>query len=221
LLEHSLLSLSKCGVNEAVIVVGYLADQVKRRIGDYNFGIEIRYIFNPNYNFHSSQYSLSLAEPELGDADTLVMEGDILLHRKLLPLILDHKNSNSVLVDTRKSIEASRSVIVLGKNGIVERFVFDPSHEDVFDLIDDRSRIVGESLQVWKFSISGSRILARDLRHYRDRLGKQKDSRTNLYSINRAIQLEPMHYIDSLALPWRNINTIHDIEMAETMDLEG
>lgn len=220
-LEHSLLSLSYCGIKKAVIVVGYLADQVKEKIGSNCFGIEIRYVFNPLYNFHSSQYSLSLAETELGDTDSLVMEGDILLHRKLLPLIFAHKHSNSVLVDTMKSIEATRSVVVLGRNGIVEKFVFDPSHRNVFNLINDRSRIVGESLQIWKFSLEGSNALAEDLRCYRHKLGKQRDSRTNLYSINRVIRVQPMHYVDSIGLPWRNINTVEDIENTDAMDFEG
>jgi NDP-sugar pyrophosphorylase family protein len=220
LLEHILLALHKCGVSNAAIVVGYCADQIKRRISDYHYGIEIRYITNPFYDFHGSQYSLSLAEDELKDTDTLIVEGDILLHHKLVNLLLDNQRSDSVLVDTRKTFDATRSVIVLGRSGIVEEFVYDPTHKNVFDAIDDRSRIVGESLQVWKFSFEGSKALAADLHYYKEGLGGTRDFRTNLYSINRVIRTRPMQYVDNIGLPWRNINTIEDVEAAKSLNFE-
>lgn len=220
LLEHVLLSLSKCGVKNAAIVVGHFADKVVAEIGTKKFGVNIRFIINTHYDFHASEYSLSLADEELEDTKALIMEGDILLNTKLLQLIANDRNENSALVDTRKVIEPTRAVITLGRNGIVDEFVFDPSHQDVLRLVDDRSRIVGESMQVWKLSVAASNALADDLRHYKRTLGTRRDSRTNLYSINRVISTHRMHYIKSQGLDWRNINTIHDIETAESMDLE-
>jgi choline kinase len=221
LLEVSLLSLSKCGVKDAVIIVGHYADQVKERIGNSRFGIKMKYIFNPLYNFHGCQYSLSLAEDEFRDTDVLVMEGDVLLHPKLFSMVLNSRHKNSVLIDTKKQLDATRSVIILGRNGIVEKFVFDPSHQNVFALIDDCSKIAGESLQVWRFSTEASNALADDLRQYKEGLGNEPDLRTNLYSINRVIQVYQMRYIDSQGLPWVNINTLNDIKEVRAMNFEG
>ncbi len=214
IIERNLRSFKQNGVNEAVIIVGFLGGQVRDRVRRLDLDLKTKFIFNPLYNYHGCGYSFFLAAEEFRNSETIFMEGDLVFDSRLYSLLVENRCKNVVLVDRHK-IDKKRSVVVLGEKGIVEKFVYDPNHRDVFSLVPDRKRVLGESMQMWRFSKAASNFLARELKNCLDRVGQERDPRSNLYPINRMIKKFPMYCIDGRGLKWFNINTVEDIKKAE------
>ena len=218
ILDHMLSALGQVGIGEAVVVVGHLGEVVQGAIGAKRFGVSIKYVSNPLFDYHGSGYSIALAAAEIGVGDTLVVEGDLILPVDDLVRIVDPELESAVLVDTREDIDATRAVVVLGENGLVDGFVYDTSHVDVMEQVADRSQVVGESMQTWRFSPKASEALAAELYRFQQDVGQAPDSRTNLFPINEVIKTHPMRWIVRGDTPWFNINSVDDIRAAESFD---
>ena len=95
ILERTLRLLSQGGVSEAILVVGYEADQIQRVIGNRYAGLDLTYIFNEQYNETSTAYSLWLAKSYL-KKDCLLLEGDILFEMEVLHRVLGCSIDRSV-----------------------------------------------------------------------------------------------------------------------------
>lgn len=214
LIEHTLYSLSKCGISRAVIVVGHLADQIKGEIGYSKFGVEIKYVVNPYYDFHATSFSLSCAERELRNSETLIIEGDVFLDPKLFTVLINSNYQNATLVDTHSQIDPQCSVLIVGKNNRAEKVIFDPTHQNVFAFVEDRLSILGESVLVSKLSPEASNYLADELCSFQRNLGDNPDSTSYIRQLERVFQRFTTYCVDSRGLFWCNINSENDIQIA-------
>ncbi len=95
ILGRVLQSLSKVGVREAILVVGYRGDQVRRFAGQDYDGVKIRYVVNDRHAETNTAYSLWLAKRYLS-TDCLLIEGDILVDVAALKRIFDCSPNESV-----------------------------------------------------------------------------------------------------------------------------
>ena len=94
ILERALLALSQVGIAEAVLVVGYRAEQIRDSIGDHYGGLDLAYVLNEQYAETNTAYSLWLARQFL-DRECLLLEGDILFEIQVLRRILDNHAGGS------------------------------------------------------------------------------------------------------------------------------
>jgi choline kinase len=214
-LQHLLACLHACGVEEAIVVIGFMADRVQATIGPRCAGVNVRYVHNRRFDFHGCEHSMSLAHDAIADASSLIIvEGDLLMPAPLFSAIAQHPSDNAVLI-RRDTINPTRSVVVLGREDRVSRFVYDGSHQDVYRLIPDRSEILGESLQIWKFSGVGLAALVTAFRDFQTALSPSvPDTRNGLFSINRAVAAAPMHVVPTDTDQWINLNTVDDLHKA-------
>lgn len=78
LIEHVLAGLASAGARRAVVVTGYLGEQVEARLGDgARLGLEIAYCRQPRPD--GTARALLLAEPLIGPEPFLLSWGDILV----------------------------------------------------------------------------------------------------------------------------------------------
>jgi choline kinase len=103
LIEQQLDAIDIAGIREAVIVVGYLKEMVVDRIGGKYKGIRrITYVENPDFASTNTVYSLFLArEHFLGD-DFVYFNADVLFHKDIVRLLVEHDGSNVLAVDFKK-----------------------------------------------------------------------------------------------------------------------
>lgn len=115
ILENMLENLERAGVKESILVVGYMGDKIKEKIGG-NFGrMNIKYVENKIYDETNSSYSLWLALKEL-DSEILILEGDVFFENELLARFLKSSSSNSTVVEKyRKELDGSFVEIKDGK----------------------------------------------------------------------------------------------------------
>ena len=98
LLQHALESLDRVGIQHCVVVLGYLSDQVRNRIGGRFGNLLITYVMNERYHQTNNLYSLWLARHELDD-DIVLMDGDLVFEYRLLNDLLQVRHSDIAVVD--------------------------------------------------------------------------------------------------------------------------
>lgn len=98
ILEYLLENLSAVGVKDIVLVLGYKADEVQRKIGNSYKGCQITYIVNPDYATTDNLYSLWLAR-EYSNEGMIFFNGDIIVHQDILRRAIESPHENNVVVD--------------------------------------------------------------------------------------------------------------------------
>lgn len=98
ILINALDNLEKNNIEEAVLVVGYLKNKIKKIIGDGFRKMKITYIENDSYNKTNNSYSLWLALKDLNE-NLLLLEGDIFFENQLLKEFLIDKRENLTIVE--------------------------------------------------------------------------------------------------------------------------
>lgn len=210
-LGHILKCLSEAGVGRAAIVVGYMAESIMERFGGSFAGVAIDYVENKLYDHHGCEYSMALAAEAIGAAESvLITEADLLMPAENY-LAIETAAGSAVLI-RRSGIDPERSVVALGDNGRVSSFAYDGGHVDVYRFVPDRSKIVGESLQLWKFAGEGAGLLAKNLLSFRGGLGPEPDGRNGLYSINATAKAFPLAAVEAPRAEWINLNVPDDVE---------
>lgn len=87
-LEVQLRALAECGVDEAVVMVGFGADEVEDFLAKTTIpGIRVRTFFNPFYAQSDNLATVWLARPEMTD-DFLILNGDTLFESAVLDRLL-------------------------------------------------------------------------------------------------------------------------------------
>ncbi len=123
LIIRSLDNLNNVGINDLIIVVGYLEDYFKKKIGYHYKNLKIKYISNPKYSVTGSMYSLSQTEGLIDD-NILLLESDLLYEKISLKTLLNSSEPSEILVaplsgsgdEVYICVNENNELINLGKN---------------------------------------------------------------------------------------------------------
>ncbi|MEE8418487.1 MAG: aminotransferase class I/II-fold pyridoxal phosphate-dependent enzyme, partial [Dehalococcoidales bacterium] len=118
ILSNTLTHLSDSGVEETVIVVGYLKEKIYDLIGDSFNGMKISYIESDRYATTNNIYSLWLAREHLTD-DVVLMDSDVFFERSLLDKMFSNGFTNVAAVARHESW-MSGTVVSLDKEGNIQ-----------------------------------------------------------------------------------------------------
>ncbi len=100
ILENALENLSAVGVSQVVLVVGYLKDQIRDRIGNYFANMSIVYAENDIFDQTNTVYSLQIGLEALTDYDELLLlEGDVFFHKVILDDLISIDASNATVLE--------------------------------------------------------------------------------------------------------------------------
>lgn len=98
LIDRTLSQLCKLNLNRVVIVVGYEGQKLMDYLGSERNGLKIEYVNNPVYDKTNNIYSLALAEKQLQEDDTLLIESDLIFDDGMFELLLKNPFPNLALV---------------------------------------------------------------------------------------------------------------------------
>ena len=118
ILINTLNHLSDAGVEETVIVVGYLKEKIYDMIGNSFDGMKVSYIESDCYATTNNIYSLWLARDHLSE-DIVLLEADVFFERSLLDHLFANENMNVAAVSQYQSW-MSGTVVKLDKTGNIE-----------------------------------------------------------------------------------------------------
>ena len=119
LIDRTLNQLSKLGLNRVVIVVGYEGKKLMDYLGTERDGLKIEYVNNPIYDKTNNIYSLALAQKQLQEDDTLLIESDLIFDDGMFKLLLDNPFPNLALVAKYETWMDGTMVKIDRENNIV------------------------------------------------------------------------------------------------------
>ncbi|HPC35905.1 MAG TPA: phosphocholine cytidylyltransferase family protein [Candidatus Marinimicrobia bacterium] len=118
LLEKQLDALQFYGIEETLIVVGYLKEQIIEKIGNRYKTMNISYVENPLFGSTNTVYSLWLAREYFANQDFLYFNADVLFHHSLIGRLLEAPHETAMGVEVKHCGEEEVKVIVDDKQRI-------------------------------------------------------------------------------------------------------
>jgi choline kinase len=200
LLSRMLTALDAVGVQEAILVVGHCAEQVREQAGRRVGRMGIRYVENPEYT-RGSALSLYAARAHLSDP-VVVMDADVLFPRELLRRLLASPAPSAFLIDRGfqdtgeevKFYTRSDRVIALGKKVVPESW-----------------DLVGEGVGFFKCGAEAGPALVRLLEQIIAEGGGLSEYEDALHLL---VQQHHVGWVDITALPWTEIDFAEDLRRA-------
>ena len=148
ILQRQIDTFRQCGINDIIVVRGYLKEKI-------NYA-GLKYVYNKNYRRNNILESLMYAENEM-DSDIIVSYSDILYDKSAVEKLLESKADVSLIVDTdwrshyvaryQHPIEEAEKVVI--KDGRITK---------IGKMIDS-NEAHGEFIGLAKFSKVGARAL--------------------------------------------------------------
>ncbi|MFB0562332.1 MAG: sugar phosphate nucleotidyltransferase [Candidatus Lokiarchaeia archaeon] len=99
LLYYSLNNIRSIGITDVFIVVGFMENYFKKKLGNKYDDINITYISNKQYSTTGSMYSLSQTKGYL-DEDILLLESDLLYEKRALTELINYTYPNVILTSS-------------------------------------------------------------------------------------------------------------------------
>jgi choline kinase len=147
-LECQLRTLHAAGVEEALVVVGFGAEQVEERLAARPVpGIEVTTRYNPFFSVSDNLVSCWLAQPWLS-GDFLLLNGDTLFEQRVVELLLEAPEAPLTLVINEKSQYDADDMKVSVSGGQLLSVGKDL----------DLDTVTGESIGLMRFAASGAKI---------------------------------------------------------------
>ena len=112
LLERTIDGLLINGIDEIVIVTGYLKEMIEDFVRATYPNLSVKFIYNEVYASTNNIYSLWLAKPEvLHEKEIILLDSDILFDPLMIKILQDAPYSNCLALDGHKLGEEEIKVI--------------------------------------------------------------------------------------------------------------
>lgn len=102
ILEYSIENLKEAGVERIFVVSGYNKKLIEDLI-EKNRYKDIQFIENSDFASTNTAFSLNLALKKI-DSDFILLNGDVLFDKNILPELINHPEKNCVVVDSTKNL---------------------------------------------------------------------------------------------------------------------
>lgn len=103
LILRALKNISLTNVKKVVIIIGFEGEKLKKSIGNKFKDIEIKYIWNKEFDNTNNIYSIFLAREEIEKDDSIILESDIIFDENLLKDLLKNRHKNLIVADKFES----------------------------------------------------------------------------------------------------------------------
>lgn len=199
LLCRYLETFAALGIPEAVLVVGYLKEQVAAEAARGPDGVRIRVVENDRY-MRGSILSLWQARHEFDD-DVIIMDGDVLFPQEMLARLLATPDMNALAVDEQFQDTGEEQKVVSEDGWVVE----------VTKKIGQDPRIRGEAAGMLRLSAEAAEILRGILEEFID---TGKDSLEYEDAFRELAGEVPIGVVEVGDLPWVQIDFQDDLARA-------
>jgi choline kinase len=151
LLENQLMSLTKGGVDEVTLVVGYKAEQIEAKIKDFKeISCTLKAIYNPFYDISNNMISLWFAASEM-DEDFLIVNGDDVFGPAVIKGLIDVAQDREIcmIIDKKKVYDQEDMKVIIVKDKI-KRIGKDIDPKEANGESVGIMRLLGKSRQFFK-----------------------------------------------------------------------
>lgn len=101
IIYNALCILEKCGIDEIVIVLGYLKERVRTQIAKFGIKAKITFVDNDEFAFTNTIYSLQKALHAVTSvADELyILEGDVFFEQSIIEELMACEHENATVLE--------------------------------------------------------------------------------------------------------------------------
>jgi len=154
ILDEQLITLNKCGINDILVVTGYLADE----IGEYlSKKKDVKTFFNPVYSVSGMLMSLWITKEEM-KGGFILLYSDVLFEKSIIDNLLSNKSDICLAIkkgDVREEAEK-----VSEENGLITKI-------SKMELAEGNAEFIGMA----KFTRNGARLFIDEMNEIvKDRL---------------------------------------------------
>lgn len=146
ILRRVLGQLQDLAVDGAVIVTGYLEDQIRDAVATWRLPISVELISNREYASTNNGYSTLLARPAVDGSDFILLDADIVCDRDVIGAVLASEHADCLALRPSKTLGTEEMKVVLDETGRVRMC----SKEA------DPRTAAGESIGINRFSAGAS-----------------------------------------------------------------
>ncbi len=210
ILENALMHLSMEGISQVVLVVGYLKEQIRDRIGSHFADISVIYAENTIYDQTNTVYSLKKGLEVLTDCDELLLlEGDVFFRREILDDLIAMEASNATVLEPYNDL-LDGTFAELDAQGCVVDWMHKSMRPEDYDVSDKY-----KTVNIHKFS---SAFIKDYLCPAMEEIEKERGIKQPLENVMQILVRKNPRLIKGLVLngqKWFEIDDQHDLEIAE------
>ena len=211
LIDRMLHQIEELGLSRIVIVIGYKGDGLKEYIETLGIKTPISYIVNPIYDKTNNIYSLSLAEKELVEDDTLLFESDLIFDSSMLHDIVNDPRKTLALVDKYESW-MDGTCVTLTDDDLIDSFV--PGSK----INHKNDGLYYKTVNIYKFSREFSeKYYVPFLEAYRKALGENEYYEQVLRVIITGLGREFIKAKRLTGQKWYEIDDVQDLDIAQSI----
>ena len=213
LIDRLFDQLAPLGLKKAVVVVGYQAENLMSYLGKERKGLPIEYVRNDIYDRTNNIYSLALAEKQMQEDDTILIESDLIYDSGIFNLLIENPFPNLAIVAKYESWMDGTMVKIDEQNNIIN---FIPKSAFNFNEVGQYFK----TLNIYKFS----KEFAREkyvpfLDAYSIAVGNN-EYYENVLSILSFLNSHDLKALPISGYKWYEIDDKQDLDIAEALFAE-
>jgi L-glutamine-phosphate cytidylyltransferase len=193
LIAHQLDILFGLGIKTVIIVLGHAADRVREAVNG-----RATYINNEEYMSTNSLYSFILGASHTSD-DVLVLNSDVLVHASVIELVASASGS-AFAYDSSSGHEDEHMKVRLDRSLLIEMSKQLPTKDSAGENIG----VVRLDRQTVNYALEAGRSIMAQ--------GRRRD--WFAAAVNMAAGQFPIRAIDTVGIPWIEIDFLEDLERA-------
>lgn len=168
ILARQLERVAAAGISRAVVVTGYLADQVEGHLRDHRPPVEVTLAPNPHYATTGNCVSVLAARTRVATGGIVLCDGDVVLTGDALDRLAGDAAASALLLDTETRLGEEEMKALLDAQGVVRRISKQlPPAESAGESIGVQ-KISGTALPIFWATLESMREAGDDQGYYED-----------------------------------------------------
>ncbi|MBN2424067.1 MAG: phosphocholine cytidylyltransferase family protein [Calditrichaceae bacterium] len=207
ILGQILENLAENGIDEFVIVTGYLREQVLTYVETQYPELKITFIYNEVYDSTNNIYSLWLTKNEVAGESFLLLDGDIVFDKQIVELLNECGHPSALALRSSGHVGEEDMKVMADKKGFVKEI----------NKSMNPAEAAGESIGIELFSAETSKLLFDELH-----IMMEEENKVNVWYeeafqriINKGVKIAAVDVHD---LKCMELDTVEDFEQAEKID---
>ena len=204
ILERMLTNIQSAGINEIVVVVGYLHRQIEDFVRSMFPDLKVSFVINTRFDETNTGYSLMLASNFIAGSSFVKFDGDVVFEEEILRRLLTSEEADCLCIDRNIQLESEEVKVILSDDTqIIQVGKEIPPSE-----------AIGESIGIEKISGTTASLLFTELKLMMQDEKHHQEYYEGAYERLIANNVT-FHAVDITGLNWTEIDTRNDFDTAE------
>lgn len=201
ILDWQLKSLQAIGVDDVLIVVGYLQEKIRSHVQQRYPELNVKYVVNPDFATTNTLFSLKLALDQVTDRPFYYFNADVVFDEQILRRLIPGDDGGYLAIDAKQCREEEVKVIVNGTSIIEIGKHLDP--DESFGEFIGVAKFAGDFADKFRQAVVTNAVSGNEMKFFE-------------YALNVMPDKTGMQAVDITGLPCVEVDFLEDYEYAVT-----